>query len=128
MAEDLVILTRTFDLLDWLLPKAERFPRVHRGTVTRRMMDAAMDVQELLLEARSARGRERDTALRRADAALDRLRLYLRLAHRWRWLSDGQYRHVSEMVAEVGRLLGGWLRRQGPDAAAVSAWREEERE
>jgi hypothetical protein len=49
-------------------------------------------------------------ALRSADAALGRLRSYLRLAHRWGWLSDGQYAHVSAMVAEIGRLLGGWLR------------------
>ena len=38
------------------------------------------------------------------------MRLYLRLAHRWRWLSSGQYEHVSRMVAEIGRLLGGWIR------------------
>ena len=49
-------------------------------------------------------------ALREADAALGRLRIYLRLAHRWRWLSDGQYVHAGSMVAEIGRLLGGWLR------------------
>ena len=44
------------------------------------------------------------------DACLDRLRLYLRLAHHWQWLNDGQYRHVSKIVAELGRLLGGWLK------------------
>jgi hypothetical protein len=43
------------------------------------------------------------------DAALNRLRLYLRMAHQWRWLSIGQYEHVSRMVTEIGRLLGGWL-------------------
>ncbi len=47
-------------------------------------------------------------------AALGRLRIYLRLAHRWRWLSDGQYAHISAMVAEIGRLLGGWLRAEQP--------------
>ncbi len=73
-------------------------------------MDAALDVQDRLFDAQSRRGRSRLAALRDADAALHRLRLYLRLAHHWRWLSDGQYRHASEMAAEVGRLLGGWLR------------------
>jgi len=37
----------------------------------------------------------------------------LRLAHRWHWLSDGQYEHVSRMVAEIGKLLGGWMRQAG---------------
>jgi hypothetical protein len=38
------------------------------------------------------------------------VRVYLRLAVRWAWLSGGQYRHVAEMVAEIGRLLGGWIK------------------
>jgi len=40
-SEDMVVLARLFDLLAWLLPKSESFPRAHRHTVTRRMMDAA---------------------------------------------------------------------------------------
>jgi len=46
--------------------------------------------------------------LRLADEALARLRLYLRLAARWGWLSGGQYQHASTMTVEIGRLLGGW--------------------
>ncbi|MFY9940939.1 MAG: diversity-generating retroelement protein Avd [Desulfobacterales bacterium] len=110
MAQELIILTRTYDLLTWLLPKAERFPKVYRRTVTQRLMDAALDFQEALFEAQSQGGTTRQRHLRAADAALNMVRLYLRLAHRWQWLSDGQYRHVSAIVAELGRLLGGWLK------------------
>ena len=110
MAHEMVIFSRTFDLLHWLLPKSERFPRTYRSTVTQRLMGAALDLQEALVTAESRQGRSRVTALRNADAALGKLRIYLRLAHRWRWLSDGQYEHVGGMVAEIGRLLGGWLR------------------
>lgn len=97
-------------MLAWLLPKVERFPKLYRANVTQRMMNAALDFQEALFEAHSQGGTTRRKHLRQADAALNRLRLYLRLAHRWRWLSDGQYRHVSVLVAELGRLLGGWLK------------------
>ena len=106
----MVIFSRVFDLLDWLLPKAERFPKAYRFTVTQRLMDAALDLQEALVSAESRQGRSRRSALREADAALARIRIYLRLVHRWRWLSDGQYLHASAMLAEIGRLLGGWLR------------------
>ncbi|MEW8440457.1 MAG: diversity-generating retroelement protein Avd [Candidatus Thiodiazotropha taylori] len=109
MAKDLVILARVYDLLTWLLPKGERFPRAYRHTVTRRMLDAALDAQEGLFEAQVRQGRSREDALEGVDAALNRLRLYLRLAHQWHWLNDGQYEHVSRMVAEIGRLLGSWL-------------------
>lgn len=110
MAEEMVIFSRVFDLLEWLLPKAERFPRAYGSTLTQRLMDAALDLQEALVEAEVREGRSRLSALRNADAALARLRIYLRLAHRWRWLSDGQYAHAGTLVAEIGRLLGGWLR------------------
>lgn len=110
MTEEMIVFTRCYDLLAWLMPKAERFPRAFRFTVTQRLMDAALDVQEALFEAQSQRQAARVTALRRADAALARLRLYLRLAHHWHWLSPGQFEHVSAIVAEIGRLLGGWLK------------------
>ena len=110
MADQMIIFTRCYDLLAWLMPKAEAFPRAFRFTVTQRLMDAALDAQEALLEAQSQREAGRIAALRRADAALARLKLYLRLAHHWRWLNAGQYEHVSGLVAEIGRLLGGWLK------------------
>jgi len=37
MTDELIILTRTFDLLAWLLPKAENFPKVYRHTATQRL-------------------------------------------------------------------------------------------
>lgn len=113
MAQELVLLTRLFDLLAWLLPKLERFPKPYRATVTLRLANAALDCQEAVFAARSARGEHRVQALSAADAALDRLRLYLRLVHRWAWLSDGQYEFVSAQVAEIGKLLGGWIKQAG---------------
>lgn len=110
MSEDMIILTRTFDLLAWLLPKSARFPKVYRMTITHRLMNAALDFQEALFDAISQGGTTRRKHLRSADAHLNKLRLYLRLAHQWNWLNDGQYRHVSLMVAEIGRLLGGWIK------------------
>ena len=110
MPQELIILTRTYDLLTWLLPKAESFPKLYRWTLVQRLLDAVLDFQEALFDAQSQGGSTRQRHLRAADAALNKVRLYLRLAHRWRWLNDGQYRHVSAIVAEVGRLLGGWLK------------------
>ena len=107
MQQDMVILSRSFDLLTWLLPKIEQFPRIYRYSVTRRMMDAALDFQELLFDAQNQRGSQRLSTLYKIDARLNRLRLYLRLAHLWRWLDDGLYEYISHRIAELGRLLGG---------------------
>jgi len=101
------IFTRTFDFITWLLPATNHFPRAHRHTFTRRLLDAAFDLRERLEEAIARRGRARRERLQRADVGQGLVRLYLRLAARWGWLSPGQYRHVSEMVAE-------WADSRGP--------------
>lgn len=106
----MVIFSRCYDLLTWLLPRAERFPAPQRFVVTARLTGAALDLQEALLDANSRSGRARLDALTAADAHLNKLRLYLRLAHQWGWLSAGQYHHVTTLTAEVGRLLGGWIK------------------
>ena len=109
--EDMVIFARTIDLLDWLLLRCDAFPRQHRFVVTARLQGALLDFQEALYDANAHLGFDRLSHLRSADSHLGKVRLYLRLAHRWHWLSSAQYEHVSRMVAEIGRLLGGWLKR-----------------
>lgn len=107
---EMPIFTRTFDFLEWLVPQTNHFPKVHRHTITRRLLDAALNFQEELLEADVLRGQARLQRLTSADGFLNKIRFYLRLVHRYRWLNGGQYEHASRMVAEIGRLLGGWRR------------------
>jgi four helix bundle protein len=105
---DMPIFTRTFDFLTWLLPETNHFPRAHRHTFTQRLLSSAFELREHLEAANRRMGRERLARLNLADEALDRVRLYLRLAARWNWLSAGQYKHAAEMTTEIGKLLGGW--------------------
>jgi four helix bundle protein len=102
------IFPKTFDFVSWLLAVTERFPRSQRFVVTKRLLDAALNFQELLVEANNLWGRARMSRLNLADAELDKVRLYLRLAFRWQWLTSGQYEHGARQVTEIGKLLGGW--------------------
>jgi hypothetical protein len=111
------IFTKTYDFLAWLIPLTDHFPRSHRHTVTRRLLDAAFNWLERLIEANGLRGRERLRLLQAADAEMDKIRHYLRLIHHWRWINPGQYEHAGRLVAELGRLLGGWQKVTGQSAA-----------
>jgi hypothetical protein len=51
-APEMPIFTRTFDLLTWLLPATNHFPRAHRHGFTSRLLDAAFDLRERLEEAK----------------------------------------------------------------------------
>lgn len=105
---EMPIFPRTFDFLEWLVPQTNHFPKVHRHTVTRRLLDAALNFQEAILEADVLRGPSRLQRLTSADGLLNQVRFYLRLVHRVHWMNSGQYEHASRMVNEIGRLLGGW--------------------
>jgi hypothetical protein len=106
--QEMPIFTRTFDFLTWLLPATEHFPRAHRHTFTARLLNAAFELREQLELANHLKGAERLAYLKQADVSLDTVRVYLRLAVKWQWLTPGQYRHVAEMTTEIGKLLGGW--------------------
>jgi hypothetical protein len=114
MAEDeLVILSRCFDLLTWLVPKSESFPKVHRHSVVQRMLDSALDFQELLFSARKGDGcRTSTTAAGCRWPARSVAPLPASSHTTGHWLNDGQYEHVSRQVAELGRLLGGWMKQE----------------
>lgn len=106
----MVIFTRTYDLLSWLLPRCEAFPKAQRFVVTQRLQNAVLDFHEALYAANAHAGADRLALLADADMQLGKLRVYVRLAHQWHWLTVGQFEHVSRMVAEVGKLLGGWIK------------------
>jgi len=108
--KELMIFSHTYDLITWLLPHCERFPKSQRFVVTQRLQSALLDFQEVIFEANARSGSQRLQHLQAADAHLNKLRLYLRLSHQWDWLSAGQYQHASRMVTQIGKLLGGWLK------------------
>jgi hypothetical protein len=105
---EMPIFTRTFDLLSWFLPATNHFPRAHRHTFTRRLMDAAFDLRERLEEANIQRGKNPLIQLDQADVKLAHVRVYVRLAVQWEWLTHNQYEHCAKMLVEIGKLLGGW--------------------
>ena len=50
MTQTTPIFTKTFDFVSWLLAATNHFPRSQRFVVTKRLLDAALDFQELLVE------------------------------------------------------------------------------
>ena len=115
MPETLVIFTRTYDFVTWILPMTEKFPKSQRFVVTQRLQNAVLNFQESLIEANALRGARRAEKLRFADTELRKARLYLRLCQKWKWLTSGQYKYASVMVVEIGRLLGGWMKYVVPE-------------
>jgi len=68
MGQQMVIFSRTFDFLDWLIPRTLDFPRSQRFVVTKRLQDAALDFYERITELEF-----RQSMKRWADAQLNQV-------------------------------------------------------
>lgn len=119
MKDEMVIFTRTYDFISWLIPQTMNFPRNQRFVITKRLQDGALDFYELIIEANNLRDKMRLSILQRADTRLSKVRHYLRLCHNFKWLTQGQYEHAAGQVAEIGNLLGGWMKKSTQLAAGL---------
>lgn len=105
------IFVKTYDLVQWLVPRTLKFPREHRFLLATRIQTRAFELQRaLLFAAKAVSASETTQALRRADVELAELRLNLRLASDLNLLDPRGYAHVARLTDEVGKLLGGWQR------------------
>ena len=94
----------------YLFPVADKFPRSQRAVLGRRIQETSLGLLDLLLTARKAPQQDRGELLRRADLELDRLRYTVRLCQEINLLGHNQYLHAAGLLAEVGKLLGTWLK------------------
>lgn len=110
------IFVKTYDFLQWLLPLTTKFPKSQRFLLAERLGVAALDFYELLQRAALGDQPGSDPAatmalLAEADLLLQRQRFYLRLSRDLMFINVGQYEHAAHYLDEIGRLLGGWMRR-----------------
>ncbi len=98
------------ELLLWLIPQLDKFPRARRFTLGERLEGGVLTVLESLVEA--AYSRNKEVPLRQANLRLDVVRHLWRLAHELKVMATRQYEHGAQLIDELGRQIGGWLRSQ----------------
>jgi hypothetical protein len=91
-----------------LLSRTGKFPKSVRFTLSSRIDNLALDVLELIVEARYSK--DKSAALSRASLSLEKLRVLLRISHDERHLDRRGFEHVARHIDEAGRMLGGWIR------------------
>ncbi len=111
MANQSPIFVKTEAFMLWLLNHVKQYPREERFRLTARIEQTLFVFHESLLYA--AKTEEAARYLRKADAQLDMLRTYLRFALELKYTTPDQYRYIAEQTTEIGKLLGGWMKRIG---------------
>lgn len=92
--------------LRWLIPTVQKFPRSQKFLLGDRIQSCAIDVLERLIEA--TYDRNRDTALRRANLEIEKLRHFMRLAFDLRHIDERRYEYAARELDAIGRCIGAW--------------------
>lgn len=98
------------DLLAWMIPQIDKFPRVRRFTLGERLESGLLEVLERLIEAAYSRAQAKAEALHQANLRLDVVRHLWRLGHTLKSLPSKQYAHGAGLLENLGRQIGGWRR------------------
>jgi hypothetical protein len=109
MAKQSPIFAKTESFMLWLFQHTAKYPKSERFRLAKRIDDALLNFHLCLNQAVHS-----DTPLEhltQADVHLNLLRTYLRLGLELKHTSPDQYRHASEHMEELGRLLGGWQKK-----------------
>ena len=105
---ELVVITKTYDMILWSCNHIGKFPRSHRFVLGERMERNLYDLLELLLTAKYRK--DRDATLAAANLKLEVLRFQTRLAKDLQCLRIESYAFASKAIDEIGKLVGGWAR------------------
>lgn len=105
--ENLLLLEKWEEFTGWLLDHTAKWPKSCRFTLTQRLENHALDVTELLVEARYDREARRSNLVA-ANLRLERMRHLLRLAQRARIEGRRGFETAMRGIDEAGRMLHGW--------------------
>src|SRR5215472_18300034 len=87
------------ELLLWLIPQLDQFPRSRRFTLGERIEAGLLDVLELLVEAAYTRNKE--APLRRANLRLEVVRHLWRLGYELKVMATHQYEHGARLLDDL---------------------------
>ncbi len=113
--QDLLVIKKGYDFSKWLLQHTGKFPKSYRFSVAAKLENAILDFIEFATVANMRK--DKIPLLRKADEALARLRLLFRLSYELRFVNLKSYEFGSKQVNELGRLLGGWIKKPGANPA-----------
>lgn len=108
MINNLAILEKTYELILWLYPAVNKFPKSQRFVLGQRIETAALAILEKIIAANQSRAKT--AYLKKASTDLDILRYLVRLAKDLHFINLRQYEFAAQKINEIGKMLGGWMK------------------
>ena len=98
------------ELLKWLIPLLDKFPRTRRFTLGERLESGLLAVLEECIDA--AYSKHKRHQLHAANRRLSSVRHLWRLAYELRVIPRQRYLYGSQLLVNIGAQLGAWQKSQ----------------
>ena len=107
----LPILEKTYELILWLYPTVNKFPKSQRFVLGQRIENTMLKIVEEIIEMRlMTRGEEKLRQLQKISVEMDKLRILIRISKDLKFIKSSQYIFAVEKINEMGKMLGGWMK------------------
>lgn len=107
---ELPIIQKTYDLIQWYIPILNRLPKDHKMMLGNRIINQLYDLLESLILARYSS--QKQNLLRSLNPKLSVLRYQTRLLMDFELFSVQRYEYAAKQIDGIGIDLGGWIKQQ----------------
>jgi len=108
MIDDYSAFRKWYEILNWIMDKAEKYPKSVRFSFTNRILNITIEILERLIEAIYTK--EKAINLKNINFSIEKLRVFFRLSYDRKYITMKQYEHISTQLNEFGKMIGGWLK------------------
>jgi len=113
-ATNLPILHKLVETYRFWHETAPRLPKAARYTLGSKIDLLLLEIIESVLGAAGNPADEKADCLAKASGRLDLLKFLLKMAWEIKAIDSSRFLRLSENLAEIGRMIGGWLKKTRP--------------
>lgn len=107
--QEVPIIQKVYDLYREIYLAVEKMPKKDKYSLGQKIEQSNLDILEPLIGAGSNKDKKL-LYLEKAAIKLDLLKMLIRLAEEIKAIPTKKYLHLQEIIQEIGRMLGGWIR------------------
>ena len=108
MIEDMKIFHKTYEFMKWLHTLLNKFPKSEKYTMAQKIENTSLAFLENIIKSNN--NFDKRQSLQEAIVELDKLRIFFRMSKDLQFISFDQYEYGSNLINEIGRMLGGWYK------------------
>ena len=110
MQNEIPIIQKVYDFYRELYLSVVKMPKKDKYALGKKLDNTTLDLMELLIMASYTNKENKHIFLAKANAKLELLKIFIRLAEDLEAINTKKYLLLQEKLQETGRMLGGWIR------------------